>query len=392
MSSYRSDVIGFGLRQMRESEVDAEMARYFQEEESRIVQEKLNADIFRLEKGSTVVADVVKPSLEMEEAMRRIKAARHPVLRVVAPKKIPVEGDALSGVPVSPPAGSMIATTVLEPAEDVGPTGTGKLIRSVMPVKLRCAASFDEFPTASDPETECSGDSVGEMTELCNQLRRHRDYARVRDDYCRLSIRLNAMGRLAPAYRPELNAGAPWGNDIYKVIHRDQIVIDLHWCHQTQMQLRPLEGAHRSLLVDTPIFQFDRAFELAIKKWRSGYRADEALCMTRFQQCQLLKLHGGEVTDILEGIRSGWRDSAGKKTSKAATVRCMVSAWAERDARIATQRDYYEKLWLARELLGHDESKQKLAELHALMMGAQVQNRTTIRDRLNRLDKHVKID
>lgn len=219
----------------------------------------------------------------------------------------------------------------------------------------------------------------------------HVSYGRVREDYCNLSIRLNLIGKRSPAYRPLLKAGAAWGNAIHKVIHRDQVVIDLHWARATTMPLAPLEPAHAALFGDDAEFQFDVAWALAGKKWRNEYRAAEALCLTTFQQSQMLTLHGPEVGARIKSIGDGWQKSGGKSASEIATARRKICQWAERDKRICSQRDYYEKLWLARELLGHKTSNQLIAELHALMVGGEIQNRATIRDKLESLDKHVRV-
>lgn len=254
----------------------------------------------------------------------------------------------------------------------------------------RGVADLSVFPVTSAAELRPSADPLREMTDLCRQILDHKDYARVRTKYCRLSIQLNELGRLAPAFRPALKTGAPRGDRIHMVLHRDQIVIDLHWCYAKKMAISAPDAAHQVLFDHSESFPFGLAWELSGKKWRSEYRAAEALVITTLQQCQLLKLRGPEVAARAEAVGAGWRMSAGKSASKIAMVRRQIGQWAERDRRIVAQRGYYEQLWLARELLGPDWTNALVAELHAVMVGGDVQDRTTIRDKLKSLDRQLK--
>lgn len=250
------------------------------------------------------------------------------------------------------------------------------------------ASGYKDFPIAHVRDVQEFDDPLRAMNDLCRELLVHQDYGRVRTQYCHLAIRLNLIGKLAPRYRPHLRAGA-WGNVIHKVVHRDQLMIDLHWCHATKMPLMPIDPGHAALFGDNADFHFDLAWMLAGKKWKSGYRAVEVLCLTTPQQCQMQTLHGPEFAERLKSLTVGWWASKGKSVSKIAMVKLAFSQWSERDKRVLPQRDSYEKLWLARELLGPGATHQQIAELHALMMGSEVKDRTTIRGKLKSLDAQV---
>jgi hypothetical protein len=327
-------------------------------------------------------------SPQMQEVKMRLLASLRPKKRaaIVALASTPVGSEAVasltthSGVcdsraepkfkveslPVEPAPGGVIA--VATPATDVARFPVGN---------LKVVTEFEDHLKA--------------MTDLCQQQLTHKNYLRVRDDYCRHSIALNLIGKLAPGWRPKLKAGAAFGKTIHNVIHRDQVVIDLHWCHATNMPLMAQDADHVALFSDSEGFDFELAWELAGKKWKGTYRAAEALCLTTLQQCQTLTLVGPELKARLDDIDSGWRKSEGRTASKMATIKRQISQWAERDKRISPRHADYEKLWLARELLGRDTSKQLIAELHALMVGAPVKDRTTIRDMLKSLNKHITV-
>ena len=230
------------------------------------------------------------------------------------------------------------------------------------------------------------------MTALCRELLMHKDYLRIRNEYCWLSISLNLIGKLAPAFRPALKSGAAWGDKtIHHQVHRDQVVIDLHWCHTTKMGLSPTEPNHQALFDDPLTFPFESAYTLAGKKLKSDYRAAEALCLTTMQQCQLLKIRGPEVLARQAALEKGWRSSGGKDVSKISFVNRQIGEWAERDKRIASRRVHYEKLWLARELMEPGVKAAQIGALHALMVGSVELDRKTIYEQLKKLDKNVRL-
>lgn len=248
---------------------------------------------------------------------------------------------------------------------------------------------FAQFPVATAKDVGEISEPRQEMSALCAELLIHNDYALVRDRYCHLSIRMNLMGLLAPAYRPALKTGAKWGDAVHSAVFRDQVVIDLHWCSATKMAVMPNDAEHQALFSDAENFRFDLAFLIAGKKWGKAYRAGESLCLTPHQQCQMLTLIGPEQTAKLKALNANWRGPKGKSVGRFAQAKCLIGQWGERDKRIAPMRHEYEMLWLALELLGSEASIQSIANLHALMIGQSVRDRGTIRDKLKAMAKNV---
>lgn len=229
-------------------------------------------------------------------------------------------------------------------------------------------------------------DPAREMTMLILELAKHNDYHRVRARYCRLSIRMNLVGQQAPGFRAKLSASTKRGDPVHMLMHRDRVVIDYHWCH-THMDLSANEVAHTAVF-NSEEFDFGAAWRLTGKNWKSTYRAAEALCLTRLQQCQTMMLHDQELGELVGRLGAGWRASGGKTSSRLAQVNRALNEWAERDKRIEPQKRGYELLWLVREMLGPD-GKSLWGRLHALAVGGPERDRTTIRDSVKRLDKKV---
>jgi hypothetical protein len=227
------------------------------------------------------------------------------------------------------------------------------------------------------------------MEALCRELLLDRDYARVRDQYCTLSIELNMAGKIAPAFRPIMKPGAEYGDGIYHQVNRDQLVIDLHWCHAKKMVLSPNDPMYQGLFSHPAEFPFDLAYSLACERHKPGYRATEALCLTTMQQCQMLKLRGPALLERQAALHKGWRATGGTSVSKIATAKRQLAQWVERDKRMAQYRKSYETLWLASELLDPGAKPAQIAALSALMMGEDVLDRRTIGDKLKTLKKNV---
>lgn len=252
-------------------------------------------------------------------------------------------------------------------------------------------AKCETFPVAHVAEVFITGDPMAKMKTLCRDLLIHKNYPRIRNEYCRLSISLNLIGKLAPAFRPVLKSGAEYNHrTIHHQVHRDQLVIDLHWCHANKMKFSSTDPNHQVLFDDPAVFPFDWAYVVAGKNLTSKYRAAQALCLTTLQQCQLLKLREATLVSRQKALYQGWLESDGKTVSKIAAANRQIGQWAERDKRIASSRDHYEKLWLARELLEPDAKAAQIGALHALMVGGVELNRRTIFGQLKQLDKYIK--
>lgn len=378
MNGAFSDSTGYGFRQMGSAEADAECYKAMQEDAAAA--------------RATSAAVAISPQ----------KSAFQPPLAAAntpdAPEgEIDPELDALLkslSRPDEPTASCAITAPAFDrEAPSVTASVTPAEVKFATPsgVNPDCATDFGAFPVRDLTTLRQYDNALDAMHELCRQLLKDKDYAKVRDDYCHLSIRLNLIGKLAPAFRPQLKPGATLNSPVYHQINRDQVVIDLHWCHATRMPLMPKDIGHAALLCEATDFSFDSSWTLASMKWKKTYRAAEAMCLTSFQQCQMLVLRGTELEARIKSLDSGWRASKGKSTSKIAMATKKIAEWADRDERILNRRDDYLKLWLARELLGRSSTPQQLAKLHALMTNSEVKDRKTIRERLQRLDKHVEL-
>lgn len=380
---------------MSKSEAEREMASYFREghEQKAAEQAAKRAADLVLEAQRAAAKTVAKPEAEVELSPQMQALKDKLLVALYSPKK-PSKSINLPAV-LSDLKKEERATTSAEIHDSrvelemgVIPLKVATESKDVVAVELP-ATETTRFPVNNVLAVKKFDDSYKLMADLCAQLLTHNDYLRVRDEYCHLSLRLNLIGKLAPAYRPTLKAGAVMNSEVYQLINRDQIVIDLHWCHATKMVLMPQEATHAALFREDVDFCFDVAWVIALKKWKKGYRAVEALCLTTLQQCQMLTLRSPELEALSKSLGSGWRESKGASAGKLATVKRLVCQWAECDKRIAPRRDEYTKLWVARELLGRETSNQQIALLHAFMVGGEVKDRTSIRDMLKSLDKHV---
>jgi hypothetical protein len=179
------------------------------------------------------------------------------------------------------------------------------------------------------------------------------------------------------------------GDEVHHQINRDQVVIDLHWCHLTKMRLIPYDASFISLFSDPTDFPFDLAYLLASKTNSNCYRAAEALCLTTLQQCQLLKLRGPELVARRKELDKGWRATKGASVSKIAAAKRQLTQWAERDSRMDKFLKSHEMLWLARELLEPGAKLTQIATLHGLMLGETALDKRTIGGKLEKLDKNV---
>lgn len=247
-------------------------------------------------------------------------------------------------------------------------------------------AAFDEFAPAVVAES---------LAALCQRVRTASDYRTVRGEYCRLSVLLNLKGAIAPAFRPvPVIRGAnghpvPMGDSAHKLMLRDRLVIDYHWC-AARMDIHPSEAQHVALFAPGRDFSFADAWVLACKKHRGRYRAAEAMMLTTLQQCQTLTLRGPELSERVTKLSSDYRDSGGKFASRNATAKRKIREWTERMPRMKAERHVYEHLWDARELLGK-ENVTLVGELLALMLGQPKLDRKTIKGKLEKLDKQVQL-
>lgn len=371
---------------MPQSEVDAEMEMYFrerQEAEMREARERAQADRAADAMPRIAVNHPRQISCSESEGLARAK-------RIMSEYLYGPKSDGAKGSLVSPGSDDVIAA-VPTPARDLDDSS-----ERLDPSFVEHKPSGEEetldpkkFPIGSLSMLPAVINPLRELEGLRNRLALGCDYSLVRRRYCELSIFMNLMGQIAPAFRPRMSGNGRKSDPNSMIMHRDRLVIDYHWCHASKMNVTPRDAMHAAILDFEREFSFDAAWELSGKKWTKGYRAAEALSLTRMQQCQTMTIHGPELTEVLKGIDSGWRESGGKTTSKLAMAKREIAQWAELDRRIQPEREKYELLWRVREMLGRSAPAQLTAELYALATGGSVLDRASVRDRLKRLDKHV---
>ncbi|NIC43383.1 hypothetical protein [Aquabacterium sp. A08] len=310
--------------------------------------------------------------------------------RVIADDPVDIDATESDAQPMTAEAGDADERS---PALVEGLPVAGVAVAAPSPVVEPIATVRDlvdhEFPLAQVPELVDDSNPHRELHLIAQELACHKDYRRVRAAYCEQSLLLNQVGRLAPAYRPALVSGAPHNDPVHQLIHRDQVVIDLHWCFATQMSLSPTEAAHVALFADPSRFNLEAAWAISGKKWRKGFRSDQALSLTILQQCQLLAIRGAGLQATCKSLGDGWRASGGKEAGRFARFKRALGEWCERDPRMLEHRRSYEMLWFARELLGSSATPIQIAKLHALMLGEAELGRVTVRDKLKKLDRHV---
>jgi hypothetical protein len=238
------------------------------------------------------------------------------------------------------------------------------------------------IPTATNP--------VEELVALMAELRIHGDYARIRDRYCQLSIQINIEGLLAPAFRTPPKPGAKRNDPVFKQIHRDQLVIDCHWLQSQDLMVKPRDLEFCPMFNKSGPFPFDLAWKFANKVWKKEHRAEEALSLTTFQQCQLATLRGPTVAERFDLALNGVRTPAGRSPAKVALVKKGLAEWCERNVRIVPLYEDYKSLWLARELLDKGASNCQIGKLHGLICGRPPLSDATISGKIKTMEKQLK--
>ena len=275
-----------------------------------------------------------------------------------------------------------------ESASKSAPPKVTAVDQKITDIKARRSAPTS-FPVANVDALPIVVDPLSRLEALIDELRQHGDYRRVRDEYCQLSILINLQGAIAPAYRLLPKPGKRKGDPVFLEIHRDQLVIDCHWLHSKKERVRAKDGDFWKMFDSTRPFPFAVAWAFASKNWRKSFRANEALFLTSFQQCQLAALRSEAISERFNHAENGVHRGGGRAPAKLATVRQALGEWCERDRRIIPHYDDYVRLWLSRELLGAGAPIRQIAELFALMSGAVPRDDKTIRGKLEKMDRHI---
>lgn len=250
------------------------------------------------------------------------------------------------------------------------------------------------FPVLDLAEVESCGNPLGAIRSANSALRKGKTYLDVREAYCQANIKMNLEGKIAPAFRPELNLGKPLGRKDYMILHRDNMVIDLTWLQCCRYDIKVPNKDWGGLIDGNMDIDFESAWDFSSLEWTSTYRAEVVLGLRGFHQCQVRTLNSDLIKHARKSIVYGGIGSGKQGPAKIAAFRMVMNRWIEEDPRMERWRDDYEGLWMARELLTAASSTGKaavrsIAKLAALMNGTEFLDDKTVREKLRKLDKHL---
>lgn len=268
---------------------------------------------------------------------------------------------------------------------------TRAVVTKLVTPKAVANTSAPAFPVADISVAAAIADSLERLTALMEQLACHGDYNRIRVEYCQLSISLNLDGRLAPAYRPELNTGRKWGDKVFQAINRDRIVIDCHWLQAQKgfVKVRAKDVEFQPMFSPKRAFPFELAWSFANKVWKANHRVVDMLRLTEFQQCQLMALRSDKIKTRIERISVGERKDGIFIPSPLSIFEQGLNAWCERDRRMVKHRDGYVATWTARSYLGDQASVRQVGELAAFMLGQAPSDDKSIRTKEKNILRHI---
>lgn len=285
-----------------------------------------------------------------------------------------------------------------------------ELLRSVSTVPHSLAASVkrarptavanSEAITSDEPQFPANVAPGGaplreQLGALMMVYHASKTYADVRDAFCGVSIALNLEGTLAPAFRHQpkprpKSAGKAAVQD--EQLHRDRLVIDLHWLHCRGSAgfcgVVP-QNSYAKLVDHSKPFDFEAAVSYAAEKLTSNERAVEQLGVSPEVQWQLATLKSSSHAQAHGGIHFGGRDGSKRVPSLISVIRAGVGSWALRSAGIRGEVQVYLNLWAAKKMLGSTARAHQIGELAALMEGTIALEKSTVSKKLARLVNNV---
>lgn len=242
-------------------------------------------------------------------------------------------------------------------------------------------------------DTGALGDLKKLLASICSEFKSAGNYAAVRDRFCAVSRELNRIALWAPAFRPQPTPRPPvagkGGED--NLLHRDRVVIDLHWLwcrrasHVPDLAFLPYQD-----ILDPEIdFDFVLASDYAAKKLKSDERATVHLGLSPETQWQLATIKSEEHALEHSRIFTGGRDGSKRVKPAKTDIVQGVASWAARAPAVLGQEGAYLRLWAARRMLRKSARAWQVGELAALMNGSSVLEASTVRQKLARLDANV---
>lgn len=239
-------------------------------------------------------------------------------------------------------------------------------------------------------EAGCTSQSSLEeaLVKIAVSFRRDQNYAVIRDEFVRVSLALNQLGLLAPAFRDQPRI--PYDRKLWSKCTQlliDLIVIDCHWLFCRGERVSPRWAELKGVFDHaTPFDCALIAEQVGAKNWTPDFRVDELIRLSRRQQLQLVQLRGEAVRQsfrvVLDGGRAFEDGKAKRIRPLIADVRAKITDWADRNHRVQGHEMMYESLWLASALLGGDASVRDIGELAALRCGRRPLDRKTVEGKL----------
>ena len=228
---------------------------------------------------------------------------------------------------------------------------------------------------------------LNEYEGLCMEIESTGDYPSAREQYRHLSFELNALGKLAPAFRRELRTGKKRNDPVFFQIHRDQIAIDCHWlyCIRSEVHVNSDDRKFVGLFDLASPFDFDLADHFAAMKWKTENRVLDSLRLTEFQQVQLITLRCDAMKSKAESLDAMRTDGKKRLPSIRSVFERQMFTWGAKVTRVQQHYPTYRVLWLLHMLLGTGVNGRMLSELTALALGTSPKDPKTVKDQLDTL-------
>lgn len=235
-------------------------------------------------------------------------------------------------------------------------------------------------------------DLMDELETLAQECRKPDDYLRIRERYCEVSFALNVHGLWAPAFRPEIPIPREKSDrqPAHQLVQQDRVVIDCHWLHCKKCRVEPTEARWRPLFKGGKDFPLVLAEEFASRGIPGEYRAEAILQLTHPQQVQLRALRGKAVQGMFESIKHSARVDGRRIPPRLEVIALAINRWAEKDRRVASEREKYMAHAKAHELLKPaSPTRQEIASLAGLIRGVPALSGRTASDLLKKIEREL---
>lgn len=226
---------------------------------------------------------------------------------------------------------------------------------------------------------------------VCKQIKATGDYESSRGRYRFCSFELNAHGRVAPAFRKELQTGKKLNDPIFFQIHRDQITIDCHWlyCRKEEVTVNSKDDEFADLVTLDAPFDFSLCDRFAAMKWKRDNRVLECMRLTDFLQVQLSALQSSEMKMRIQRLDEAIKGDNQRLPSPRSTFERKLSTWEKKSASAKKHRLTYQALWKLHSALGPSMNGRVLSELLSVATGQPQKDPKTVKTQLETLLKNM---